>query len=226
MALQVISEPTTFTGGLSANNFPISVGGGVTTSSTAPSSPSAGSLWFNTENGLVYVYYVDANSQQWVAPDNSGGGNGKIAQVVVASTNIAFTTTSTIPQDNTIPQSTEGAEFMTINITPTNAASTIEVSFVGTGTADGGKNIVLSLFEGSASNAFAADFFYVAIANGMTSMPLLGRISAGSTTSRTYRLRIGMSAATPGTARMISDTGGSYFGGVRNCTLQATEILP
>ncbi len=51
-------------------------GNSITTSATAPLNPSNGDLWFNTENGLVYVYYVDANSQQWVAPDNSGGFNG------------------------------------------------------------------------------------------------------------------------------------------------------
>ena len=50
-------------------------GNSITTSTTAPLNPENGDLWFNTENGLVYVYYVDANSQQWVAPDNSGGGS-------------------------------------------------------------------------------------------------------------------------------------------------------
>jgi len=48
-------------------------GSSVTISTTAPGSPSAGDLWFNSENGTLYIYYDDGNSQQWVAPDNGGG---------------------------------------------------------------------------------------------------------------------------------------------------------
>jgi hypothetical protein len=49
----------------------VATGGGggasVTTSATAPSSPSDGDLWFSETNGVTYVYYNDGNSSQWVA---------------------------------------------------------------------------------------------------------------------------------------------------------------
>lgn len=50
-------------------------GGSITNSATPPVSPSSGDLWFNTENGILYVYYTDDDGSQWVAPDNGGGGS-------------------------------------------------------------------------------------------------------------------------------------------------------
>ena len=43
------------------------VAGGVEIASTAPSSPSAGDLWWDSDNGNLYVYYDDGTSQQWVS---------------------------------------------------------------------------------------------------------------------------------------------------------------
>lgn len=38
----------------------------VTMSTSPPSTPANGSLWFNTETGRLYVYYTDGTSDQWV----------------------------------------------------------------------------------------------------------------------------------------------------------------
>ena len=51
-----------------------SVGGGATISDTAPSSPSAGDLWWKSDEGQMYVYYTDANSSQWVVANAYAGG--------------------------------------------------------------------------------------------------------------------------------------------------------
>ena len=71
-----------------------SLGGFLTTSSTAPIAPSANDLWWNTEDGNLYVYYTDADSSQWVSATlnlgvggsgagtgGSGGGGGDITAV-------------------------------------------------------------------------------------------------------------------------------------------------
>ncbi len=39
----------------------------VTISETAPSSPSAGNLWFNSTTAKMYIYYTDVDSSQWVS---------------------------------------------------------------------------------------------------------------------------------------------------------------
>ena len=55
----------------------VSAAATVVTSSTAPSSPSDGDVWYSESNGVTYVYYADGSSSQWVAtgaPTGSLGG--------------------------------------------------------------------------------------------------------------------------------------------------------
>ena len=40
----------------------------VTVAETPPTTPNQGSLWFNSANGSLYIYYQDINSNQWVTP--------------------------------------------------------------------------------------------------------------------------------------------------------------
>jgi len=50
-------------------------GASVSTSDTAPSSPSSGDLWFDTTELTPYIYYADGSSNQWIefANPDSGG---------------------------------------------------------------------------------------------------------------------------------------------------------
>ena len=43
-------------------------GTSVSVDDTAPSSPSPGNLWLDTNTGILYVYYDDGNSEQWIQP--------------------------------------------------------------------------------------------------------------------------------------------------------------
>jgi hypothetical protein len=76
-------------------------GATVTVSSSAPTSPPPdnGDLWYNSLDGRLYVYYVDANTDQWVdvSPVSSGVTNIKIIDNVSAGfngTTAAFNLTS------------------------------------------------------------------------------------------------------------------------------------
>jgi hypothetical protein len=55
-------------------------GGGASISTTAPVSPSAGDLWYNSNLARTFVYYDDGSSSQWVdvAPFNQGGTNSTV----------------------------------------------------------------------------------------------------------------------------------------------------
>ena len=50
-------------------------GGGATIGDTAPGSPSAGDLWWNSANGQMYTYYSDGTSSQWVVANSFTGGS-------------------------------------------------------------------------------------------------------------------------------------------------------
>jgi len=73
---------------LGSRGSSVSAGGGgsgasLTTSDTAPATPNAGDLWFNSTDLTTYVYYDDGSSSQWVSSmpsgvtaGSSGGGGG------------------------------------------------------------------------------------------------------------------------------------------------------
>tara|TARA_A100001035_G_scaffold262818_1_gene242885 strand:+ start:1053 stop:2663 length:1611 start_codon:yes stop_codon:yes gene_type:complete len=51
-------------------------GASVTTDDSAPGSPSDGDLWYDTDDGGMFVYYEDADSSQWVEVIGSQGAAG------------------------------------------------------------------------------------------------------------------------------------------------------
>ena len=64
-------------------------GASVTVSDAAPSNPSAGDLWFDSTGLVLYVYYNDGDSSQWVQTNPSGsssGSSGGGASVSVSGT--------------------------------------------------------------------------------------------------------------------------------------------
>ena len=48
------------------------IGGGAAVSSTAPTAANPGDLWYDTDDGRMFVYYTDANSSQWVDASPNG----------------------------------------------------------------------------------------------------------------------------------------------------------
>lgn len=54
-------------------------GAGITVSATAPVSPDEGDLWFHSELGSTFVWYVDTDGGQWV---EIGAGSGPTAAAV------------------------------------------------------------------------------------------------------------------------------------------------
>jgi hypothetical protein len=53
-----------------ANLLAVNVG------STVPVSNTNGKLWWNSDNGYLYIYYTDVDSSQWVQIGNGSGGGG------------------------------------------------------------------------------------------------------------------------------------------------------
>ena len=63
-----------------------SSGASVTASDTAPSSPSAGDLWYKSDTNVLYVYYTDADSSQWVGVSGPAGATGATGAAGAAAT--------------------------------------------------------------------------------------------------------------------------------------------
>ena len=48
----------------------------IATSTTSPSNPVDGDLWFDTTDGTMYIYYDDGTSSQWVGISGATGATG------------------------------------------------------------------------------------------------------------------------------------------------------
>lgn len=146
---------------------------------------------------------------------------GSVLQVVHAQSASFSSTTSVIPIDNTIPQNTEGAEFLTASITPTSATSTLLIT-VNTFLSPNTTNWVLAaLFQDSIVNALATTVTYMLTAGGGTVVSLAYSMTAGTTSTTTFRLRYGPGSA--GTCA-INGTSGGIFNGTLRTTITITEV--
>ena len=80
------------TNGTGTLSFSEGGGGGasVTSSDSPPSSPSAGDLWFDTEDLIMYVYYNDGSSSQWVKSNPSSVPVPSTLSVVKRSSSVSI----------------------------------------------------------------------------------------------------------------------------------------
>ena len=97
----------------------------VPASNAPPVNPEAGNLWYNSEDGRLYIYYTDANSSQWVdaSPDaynpsefpdlnNPGNQPGTLDDRYVNITGDNMTGPLTLGTDKiTLNATTGGADF-------------------------------------------------------------------------------------------------------------------
>jgi hypothetical protein len=75
-------------------------GNSVSASTTLPVSPSPGNLWWNSEDGILYIYYQDVDSSQWVPTNVSAISNSIDASYTTLSAN---STSGTVVEFGNIP---------------------------------------------------------------------------------------------------------------------------
>jgi len=131
-----------------------------------------------------------------------------------------------MPQDNTVPQNTDGGTFASLDTTYTvqDAASLLEidVTFHMVSHSSGGNPAQFALFRDSGANAIAAYMSSYAPANGgWFPVHFKAIVAASSAGSTTFTIR--WSAGTTGTAYINTITGTGYLGG-QTAVLTVKEI--
>lgn len=158
------------------------------------------------------------------------GSGVPLPGVLIQATRTDFpsvaTGTTQIPNDNTIPQITEGDEYMTRAITPASAANVLRVAGNLTLSSSGGagSGITAALFQDSTANALKA-IFQRSVASVSITAPLIlsHAMLAGTSSSTTFRVRAGPNSAV--TMTFNGESGSQYFGGVMNSFLHVEEIM-
>ena len=145
---------------------------------------------------------------------------GKVVQVVNFQTGAAATGTTIIPLDDTIPQITEGDQYMSLAITPTNTSNILIVEVVCQVAASVISAMAVALFSGPA-DAVAVCFSRIDADNGFLPLTLTRSLVAGGTGAITFTVRAGMNSAGTTTFNGISLT--SRYGNIPKSSITITE---
>lgn len=140
------------------------------------------------------------------------------------ATGAMATGTTLTPWDNTIPQNTEGDQFMSQAHTPQSAANLLRVEAVANVAHSVSLAVITAaLHQDSVANALAAVAARMPAANSVGALPLLRHTMVAATTSATtFKIRIGSGNA--GTLTFNGEAGAGLLNGVLASNLSVTEI--
>lgn len=133
------------------------------------------------------------------------------------------TGTGVIPNDDTIPQSTEGDQYLSAAITPTAPMSVLDIDVAWHGASSVANRQAVALFQDSAVNALAVAGEFFDTAGALFTIPLRHRMPAGSVAATTLKVRSGGAAA--GTTTFNGLGGARRYGGTLASRIYLTEIM-
>ena len=154
----------------------------------------------------------------------ASGSGGKLVQVVNTQTGAVATGTTIIPFDDTIPQNTEGDEYMTLAITPTVATNMLLIDIVVFASVTATPWIVVALFQDTTANALAADATFNNLSTAGATISFRYKMLAGTTSLTTFKVRVGPSSAA--TVTFNGQSAARRFGGVAISGITISEIVP
>ena len=148
---------------------------------------------------------------------------GSVLQVGYFQTGTLATGSTAIPFDNTIPQITEGDEYMSLVFTPKFSTSTlkIDVVFQGTNTSVSSSGFVVALFKVGTSNALAATFNSTTN-DSISNFLFTHYMTSGTTSAITFKVRAG--SGTSATTSFNGQSGSAKGGGVLASSITISEI--
>jgi hypothetical protein len=154
-----------------------------------------------------------------------GFGGGKVLQIDFVHKSTMVSGSTLIPNDNTIPQNTEGVEVMTLAFTPTSATSELLIQvniFMGHSAA--GTFHTIALFQDTTANALRATNSYHSQANKTNNYMMNHLMVAGTTSSTTFKVRLG--APDTGSVYFNGDSASVRYGGVSASSIMIMEYTP
>lgn len=207
----------------------------ISTTAVGAGSTSA-HTWYSTtartNQAIAIVGYIQAvnTAGAWSAP-GAGIGFGPGIPLPGSIIQTRRTTTGTVsapaavatPNDNTIPQVTEGNSYITRTITPTNALNILEFNAIWNGTNTGAVLVqIVHLHQTGVNDAIAVSSQANAGASQPMSISVGGQKVAGSAGSLTFDLRSGNATGTAATFN--GSAGAQLMGGAFGSFLQVREF--
>lgn len=187
------------------------------TTGQRPGAPVNGMIRYNSSLNQVEAYENGA----WTP---LGARTGQVLQVQTVSTSALITCTTQIPVIDTIPTISQGDLVLTLPFTPQSSTSILYFTFDTTAASGGaGYSWTQALFRDAGPNALCAT---QGGSNFAFSATLTFSEVSGSTTARTYTIRIGPQLTGSGqTIYVNGDVPGTrVYGGVAGTSLTIMEV--
>ncbi len=149
---------------------------------------------------------------------------GDTVQIIHNQSGAVASGTTTIPNDDTIPTSTEGNALSALDttITPTSATNKLLIEVSMSVAASLAAYMIAALYQDAGAAAIAVKHTYGNGGAETKNIEFKYMMTAGTTSATTFKIRAGLQTA--GTIT-INGTGGSrFFGGVLFSSVTVTEI--
>lgn len=148
---------------------------------------------------------------------------GAVVQVVETLSGAVATGSTTIPYDDTIPQNTEGDQYMTLAITPKATTHKLYIeACANVANTAASQRMIGAIFQDTTANALAVGTTVNITANTGVPVIVFHEMAAGTTSSTTFKLRVGANNA--GTTTLNGDSGARKFGGITFSWMRITEV--
>lgn len=153
--------------------------------------------------------------------------SGDIIQYQRTMVTTLVTCSTQLPFDDTIPQSNEGDEVMTVTITPTSATNTLIIRANASGNLSNTTNNLpgMALFQDSGANALAAVSMGSPTSSSSVNASSNGTLfyskTAGTTSATTFKIRCGCNG---GSIYINGSNASRQYGGVWTAYIEVTEI--
>ncbi len=183
----------------------------------------AGYLFANQTNATITnkwcILNQDANARiQSLARIEAPGVT---YQTVEASSVADLSGTTLFDDDDNIPANTEGDQYLTVSITPKSASNILQIDVQMVYSVTAADYVITALFQDSTASALATwpDYIFTDFHQTKT---YSFRMTAGTTSSTTFKIRAGRQAA--GTLYVNSRSGSGKFGDTAQSFIRVTEI--
>lgn len=178
--------------------------------------------YFEATEATAGTWATAASKIQLLGPGEKR--TGERVQVQRSLSSAVATGTTALPDDDTIPQITEGDEYLSKAITPTSAINLLEVeSLLNMAHSAAPLFVGIALFQDATLNALAATRTNLGDNAQMGQGSLQHTLQAGTASSTTFRIRAGSST---GATLTLNGIGGARkYGGVMASVLIIEEIF-
>lgn len=220
---------------VNTNKFTVNTSGNIATAGSVTITPFATAGVVTNNSSGLFISTTALPSTTTATTQSAGDSSTKVATTafvqgekkvyqVVATTVVTSTTgTTVLPNDDTIPQNTEGDQYMAATITPKSATNVLIIN-TNIHLANGsGSDLAAALFQDSTAGALSCGAHNIG-SSAVGQITFTHKMLAGTTSSTTFKVRGG--SGTAGTTTFNGSGGGRKYGGVLSSSIVIQEVAP